>query len=60
MTDLLDIVDDSDPLNITMGNPGLKPSFTHRLRVFYNTYIEKHQRSLMTYLNFSTTKRTTA
>lgn len=55
MTDLLDIVDDSDPLNITMGNPGLKPSFTHRLRVFYNTYIEKHQRSLMTYLNFSTT-----
>lgn len=55
MTDLLDIVDDSDPLNITMGNPGLKPSFTHRLRIFYNTYIEKHQRALMTYVNFSTT-----
>lgn len=55
MSDLLDIVDDSDPLNITMGNPGLKPSFTHRLRVFYNTYIQEHQRALMTYVNFSAT-----
>ena len=35
MTDLLDIRDDSDPLNITMGNPGLKPSFTNTLRLFF-------------------------
>jgi hypothetical protein len=28
MSDLLDITDNSDPLNIRMGNPGLKPSFT--------------------------------
>ena len=55
MSDLLDIVDDSDPLNITMGNPGLKPSFTNRLRVFYNTYIQRYQRALMTYVNFSST-----
>ncbi len=32
MTDLLDITDDSDPLNVTKGNPGLKPSFTNSLR----------------------------
>ncbi len=55
MSDLLDIVDDSDPLNITMGNPGLKPSFTNRLRVFYNTYMQRYQRALMTYVNFSST-----
>ena len=55
MTDLLDIVDDSNPLNITMGNPGLKPSFTNNLMVFYNNYIQKHQRAVMANLFFRTT-----
>ena len=45
MTDLLDIVDDSDPLNIKHGNPGLKPSFTHRFRLFYNNYIQSHHKA---------------
>lgn len=56
MTDLLDITDDSDPLNITKGNPGLKPSFTNNLRGFYNTYIQNHQRSIMTFLGYSNTR----
>ncbi len=56
MTDLLDITDDSDPLNITKGNPGLKPSFTNSLRLFYNTYIQKHQRAIMTFVNYSNTR----
>lgn len=56
MTDLLDIIDDSNPLNIKKGNPGLKPSFTHNFRLFYNNYIEKHQRALMTFVNFSMTR----
>lgn len=56
MTDLLDITDDSDPLNITKGNPGLKPSFTNRLSLFYNTYIQKYQRSIMANLNYSNTR----
>jgi hypothetical protein len=55
MTDLLDITDDSDPLNISKGNPGLKPSFTNEMRFFYNTYIQSHQRAIMTYVNYSTT-----
>lgn len=55
MSDLLDITDDSDPLNITKGNPGLKPSFTHNLRLFYNNYIQSYQRAFMTYLNYSNT-----
>jgi outer membrane receptor protein involved in Fe transport len=33
ISDMLDITDDSDPLNITKGNPGLKPSFTNTLRL---------------------------
>ncbi len=56
MTDLLDITDDSDPLNITKGNPGLKPSFTNSLNFFYNTYMEKRQQAIMTFLNFNTTR----
>ncbi len=56
MSDLLDIVDDSDPLNISMGNPGLKPSFTNNFRLFYNNYISKHQQGIMTFVNFSTTR----
>ena len=55
MTDLLSITDDSDPLNITMGNPGLKPSFTNTMHLFYNNYIQKTQRAIMVNMNFSTT-----
>ena len=55
MSDLLDIVDDSDPLNIKKGNPGLKPSFTQNLRLFYNNYVQAHQRSIATWLGFTTT-----
>ena len=55
MTDLLDITDDSNPLNVRKGNPGLKPSFTHNIRLFYNNYIQNHQRSIMAHANFSAT-----
>src|SRR5574344_1494230 len=55
MTDLLDITDDSDPLNISKGNPGLKPSFTNSLRMFYNNYIQSHQRAIYANLSASTT-----
>ena len=56
MTDLLDITDDSDPLNVTKGNPGLKPSFTNRLRAEYNNYIEKRQMAIMASVNYSNTR----
>ena len=55
MSDLLDITDDSNPLNIRKGNPGLKPSFTQNFRMFYNNYIQSHQRSIMAHMNFQTT-----
>ena len=56
MSDLLDITDDSNPLSITKGNPGLKPSFTNNLRVNYNTYIQDHMRSIMLFSNYSNTR----
>ena len=55
MTDLLDITDDSDPLNISMGNPGLKPSFTQTLNMFYNNYIQNHYKTVMANFRFQTT-----
>ena len=60
MSDLLDIVDDSNPLRITRGNPGLKPSFTQNFNLFYNDYFQAHQRAVMTFVNFSTTSNSVA
>ena len=52
MTDLLPITDDTDPLNVKLGNPGLKPEFTNTLRVFYNTFNTEKQRGMMTHFSF--------
>ena len=60
MSDLLEVYDDSDPLRITTGNPGLKPSFTQNFNLFYNDYFTNHQRAVMTFVNFSTTSNSVA
>ena len=60
ISDLLDVYDDSNPLRITTGNPGLKPSFTQNFQLFYNDYFQKHQRAVMTFVNFSTTSNSIA
>ena len=52
ITQLLDITDDSNPLYITQGNPGLKPQFTNSLSVYYNNYIQKYKRSIVLYGNY--------
>ena len=52
MTQLLDIRDDSNPLYITEGNPGLKPQFTNSLNVYYNNYIVRYKRSIVLYGNY--------
>ena len=52
MTQLLDITDDSNKLNITQGNPGLKPQFTNSLNTYYNNYIVKYKRSIVIYANY--------
>ena len=60
MSDLLDITDNSDPMNITKGNPGLKPSFTNNFRLMYNNYFTSHQQSVMANVNFRTTRNSIA
>lgn len=51
MTNLLDVTDDSDPLSISRGNPGLKPSWTNTFFMFYNNYIPDLQRGWVFHLN---------
>ena len=52
ITQLLDITDDSNPLYITQGNPGLKPQFTNSLNLYYNNYIARYKRSVVVYANY--------
>lgn len=51
MENLLPITDNSNPLDIRVGNPGLDPSFTHNLRAFYNTYNAEKQRGIIAHIN---------
>lgn len=52
MTDLLDITDNTNPMYIRKGNPGLKPTFTNEFNAFYNTFDPEKQRGIMTNLRF--------
>ena len=56
ITQLLDITDDSNPLYITMGNPGLKPQFTNSLNLYYNNYIQRYKRSIVVWANYRNTR----
>lgn len=56
MENLLPITDNSNPLNIRVGNPDLKPSFSHNIRLFYNNYLPDKQRSVFTHASFQTTR----
>lgn len=55
MTNLLDVTDDSDPLNVSKGNPGLKPAWTNSFNLFYNNYLTEKQRGWMVHANASMT-----
>jgi hypothetical protein len=48
MTNLLEVVDDSNPLSVSMGNAGLEPSWNHNLNVHFNTYNAEAQRGIFT------------
>lgn len=53
MTDLLDVTDNTDQLNIHKGNPGLKPSWSNNFNLHYHTYQSTHQRSFASDVSFS-------
>ena len=56
MENLLPITDNSNPLNIRTGNPGLKPSFTHNMNMHFNTFNMDKQRGIFSALNGSFTQ----
>ena len=56
MENLLPIVDNSNPQNIRMGNPGLRPSFSHNIRLTYNTYDAEKQRGIFTNFSYQMTQ----
>jgi len=41
------VADESNPLNIVIGNPELKPTFTHRVSLRFNDFNQESQRSIM-------------
>lgn len=51
MTQLQPVADMSNPLAIVIGNPELKPSFTHNVRVRFHNFNPEAQRSVMTMLD---------
>lgn len=55
ITDMFNNVDNSDPLNIRMGNPSLKPSFTNNFSVEYNNYIQDYNRNITASARFNNT-----
>lgn len=47
------VIDNSDPLNVNVGNPLLKQSFTHLFRGMYNTFDNVHFRNIFATINAS-------
>ena len=56
MENLLPITDNSNPLSIRTGNPGLKPSFSHNLEFRYNTFNMDAQRGIFSHVSGSFTQ----
>lgn len=55
ITQLLDVKDDSNPQNISLGNPNLKPSYTNNFNLRYNNYIMERRQSIAATLGYSMT-----
>ncbi|MBO4451773.1 MAG: outer membrane beta-barrel protein [Bacteroidaceae bacterium] len=55
ITNLLNIVDDSNPLNIRMGNPELKNSFNHNFSLGWQNYVTSTMQSYNVNASFSMT-----
>ncbi len=53
VSQLQPVADVSNPLNIVIGNPDLKPTFTQSLNIHFNDYRQESQQSLFVMLNGS-------
>ncbi len=59
ISDMISITDDSDPLNVSEGNPGLKPSFTNNFTFNYNNYITNRNQVIEAHGTVTTTSNAT-
>lgn len=55
MTSMFAMTDNSNPLNIRLGNPELKPSFSNNIQIDYNNFISTTLQSYTANINFSNT-----
>ena len=55
MIDLLPTRDDTNPLNVKVGNPNLKPAFTNLMLLMFNSFNPKNQRSYMVHAMYKNT-----
>ncbi|MBD5356685.1 MAG: TonB-dependent receptor [Bacteroides sp.] len=53
MTQLQPVADVSDPLNVVIGNPELKPTFTQNIGIHFNDFRSKSQQALFAVVNAS-------
>ncbi len=60
MADMVQITDNTDPMNISIGNPGLKPSFTNNFTLNYNNFIRSHYQVIGVNGGFRTVSNATA
>lgn len=55
MTDLFNLTDNSNPLNIREGNPDLKPSFNNNVSLDYNNFMQERSQTIFGRFSFSNT-----
>lgn len=53
MTQLIGVVDNSNPLRISVGNPGLRPVWNHGMNLYYNSYNAERLQGLMAHADFN-------
>ena len=51
ITQLQPVADESNPLNIVIGNPELKPTFNHSMNLRFGDFAQGAQRSIMAMMN---------
>ncbi|GAB3027467.1 TonB-dependent receptor [Niabella terrae] len=56
LNQLQPIPDNTDPLNVRVGNQLLKPSFRHGLSMYYNNFKTLKERGIWAFLNYSATQ----
>ena len=57
MEQMMDITDDSNPLNISKGNPGLLPTLNNSLSLEFSNYIEESRQTINLNMSLSNTLR---